>query len=79
MLVLFPPFEFAHEYIIPPDISFNVAGVGWGRWGEGNLGIFWYGCASRGGGGEGGGRRVTGIILVRVCEPVFRNLPHLYT
>ena len=28
-----------------------------------------------GGGGGGGGR----VILVRVCEPVFQNLPHSYT
>ena len=29
-----------------------------------------------GGNGEGRGGGVAGIILVRVCEPVFRNLPH---
>ena len=28
---------------------------------------------SRGGGGN------LGVILVRVCEPVFQNLPHSYT
>ena len=31
------------------------------------------------GGGGGGGGAVTGVILVRVCEPVFQNLPYLYT
>ena len=30
-----------------------------------------------GGGGGGGGN--LGVNLVRVCEPVFRNLPHSYT
>ena len=30
-----------------------------------------------GGGGEGGGN--LGVILVRVCEPVFQKLPHSYT
>ena len=29
-----------------------------------------------GGGGEWGNM---GVIVVRVCEPVFRNLPHSYT
>ena len=33
----------------------------------------------RGGGGGGAGAGVTGVILVRVCEPVFQNLPHSYT
>ena len=28
-------------------------------------------------GGGGGGN--LGVLLVRVCEPVFRNLPHSYT
>ena len=32
------------------------------------------GCSE---GGEGIG--VTGVIVVRVCEPVFQNLPHSYT
>ena len=34
-----------------------------------------------GGAGEGGGGRkgVTGVIVVRMCEPVFRNLLHSYT
>ena len=32
-----------------------------------------------GGGGGVGGWKVTGVIVVRVCEPVFRNLPHSYT
>ena len=33
-------------------------------------------CVS--GGGGGGGVNL-GVILVRVCEPVFQNLPHSYT
>ena len=33
-------------------------------------------CVSGGGGGAGGN---LGVILVRVCEPVFQNLPHSYT
>ena len=38
-------------------------------------------CGGGGGGARGGGGAgvVTGIILVRVCEPIFRNLPHSYT
>ena len=32
----------------------------------------------RGGGGGGVGGNL-GVLLVRVCEPVFRNLPHSYT
>ena len=37
------------------------------------------GGGSRGGGeGRGGGGNL-GVILVRVCEPVFQNLPHSYT
>ena len=37
-----------------------------------------------GGGGEGGERGEglggnLGVIVVQVCEPVFQNLPHLYT
>ena len=36
------------------------------------------GVAGGGGGGEGGGGNL-GVILVRVCEPVFQNLPHSYT
>ena len=41
-------------------------------------------CLSRGvggggGGGGGGGKGNLGVILVRVCEPVFQNLPHSYT
>ena len=39
-------------------------------------------CLSWGRGGVGwggGGGGVTGIILVRVCEPVLGNLPHSYT
>ena len=39
-------------------------------------------CFSRlgnpGGGGGGGGGNL-GVILVRVCEPIFQNLPHSYT
>ena len=34
---------------------------------------------SRGLGGGGGGGGNLGVILVRVCEPVFQNLPHSYT
>ena len=34
--------------------------------------------ASEGGAG-GGGVGNLGVILVRVCEPVFQNLPHSYT
>ena len=30
-------------------------------------------------GGVGVGSWVTVVILVRVCDPVFRNLPHSYT
>ena len=33
---------------------------------------------SVGGGGGGGGGGNLGVILVRVCEPVFRNLPQYY-
>ena len=29
--------------------------------------------------GGGGGRGSFGVILVRVCEPAFQNLPHSYT
>ena len=38
-------------------------------------------CVCGGGGGGGGvkGGGNLGVILVRVCEPVFRNLPHSYT
>ena len=32
-----------------------------------------------GGGGWGGGAGNLGVILVRVCDPVFQNLPHSYT
>ena len=32
-----------------------------------------------GGGGGVGEKGNLGIILLRVCEPLFRNLPHLYT
>ena len=33
-----------------------------------------------GGGGVGGGRRGNlGVTVVRVCEPVFKNLPHSNT
>ena len=32
-----------------------------------------------GGGGGAGGNGNLGVILVRVCEPVFQNLPHSYT
>ena len=31
------------------------------------------------GGSGGGGGGVPGVVLVRVCEPVFQNLPHSYT
>ena len=34
---------------------------------------------ARGGVGWGGGGGNLGVILVRVCEPVFQNLPHSYT
>ena len=37
------------------------------------LGVEW------GGGGGGGGGEVTGVIVVRVFEPVFRNLPQSCT
>ena len=41
------------------------------------------GRGAGGGGGGGGGRRGErsnlGVIVVRVCEPVFQNLPHSYT
>ena len=30
-------------------------------------------------GGGGGGVVNLGVILLRVCEPVFQNLPHSYT
>ena len=30
-------------------------------------------------GGWGWGRGNLGVIVVRVCEPVFQNLPHSYT
>ena len=40
------------------------------------VGVGWCVCVA-GRGGEGGEN--LGIIVVRVCEPVFRNLPHLYT
>ena len=33
----------------------------------------------RGGGGGGGGEVNLGVILVRVCVPVFGNVPHSYT
>ena len=33
----------------------------------------------RSGGGRGGGKGNLGVILVRVCEPVFQNLPNPYT
>ena len=39
-------------------------------------------CVGGGGGGGGGGKRGVGnlgVILLRVCEPVFGNLPHSYT
>ena len=49
-------------------------------------------CVDLGVGGAAGGRRAEGgeagagaeegnlgVILVRVCEPVFQNLPHSYT
>ena len=29
--------------------------------------------------GRGGGVGNLGVIVVRVCEPVFQNLPHSYT
>ena len=32
-----------------------------------------------GGGGGGGGGCNLRVILVRVCEPAFQNLPHSYT
>ena len=35
-------------------------------------------CVCGGGGGEGGGGNL-GVNVVRVCEPVFRNLTHSYT
>ena len=36
------------------------------------------GGGGRGGGGGGGGCKL-GVIVVRVCETVFRNLPRPYT
>ena len=41
-------------------------------------------CVGGGGGGGGAGGMVVdgsnlGVILVRMCEPVFQNLPHSYT
>ena len=36
------------------------------------------GMYARGSGGGGGGGNL-GVILVRVCKPVFQNLPHSYT
>ena len=35
----------------------------------------WDQCLNLGGEGEGN----LGVIVVRVCEPEFRNLPHSYT
>ena len=37
------------------------------------------GSVGRGGGEGGVGDGNLGVIFVRVCEPVFQNLPHLYT
>ena len=42
-----------------------------GGWGEGGVG-------RAGGGGEVVGGNL-GVIVVRVCEAVFQNLPHSYT
>ena len=36
-------------------------------------------CVCVCGGGGGGEGAVTGVIVVRVCEPVFQNLPYSYT
>ena len=36
------------------------------------------GSSTRGGGGGGGGCNL-GVILLRVCEPVFLNIPQSYT
>ena len=36
-------------------------------------------CRTRVWGGWGGEEGNLGVILVRVCEPVFQNLPHSYT
>ena len=33
-------------------------------------------CSGEWGGGGGGGGDNLGVILVRVCQPVFQNLPH---
>ena len=38
----------------------------------------WWAIFSLGGGGGGRGEGNLRVILVRVCEPVFRNLPHSY-
>ena len=37
------------------------------------ISVWWAQKGSRGGGGN------LGVILVRVCEPVFQNLPNSYT
>ena len=39
----------------------------------------WVGVGGGGGVGWGEGEGNLGVILVRVCEPVFQNLPHSYT
>ena len=43
--------------------------------------LLWHLCWSALSGwiGGWGWGEVTGVIVVRVCEPVFKNLPHSYT
>ena len=43
--------------------------------GEGTSGVGGGGGGGWGAGGEGN----LGVIVVRVCEPAFQNLPHSYT
>ena len=40
------------------------------EWGKGGGGV---------GAGVGGSADNFGVIVIRICEPVFRNLPHSYT
>ena len=60
------------EYTRPIDTLIRLFGCrGWSR-------PLLFACTLAGGGG-GGGVGNLGVILVRVCEPVFQNLPHSYT